>query len=178
MTLALSAGCDWVTRRGARPGMAAGKEPSEPRRGYTRATMNKLVTWLGTGTMAVTLWACGGKVIVGGGNAGNGGAGGGGEGGSITTGSGASTCGDVDLPSPADLMVCGGSVSAGSGGMTTCEQDFCDVSGNIFASVCTGSACACVINGQTKCSCATTSTNDICSTGSMPSCCPWVPIPL
>ncbi len=140
--------------------------------------MNKLATWLGTGTMAVTLWACGGKVIVEGGNDGNGGAGGGGQGGNITTGSGAPTCGDVELPSPADLTFCGGSASAGSGTATSCQQDVCDLSDNTFTSVCSGSSCACLVNGQTKCSCATSGTDDICSTSSTPSCCPWVAIPL
>ncbi|MFS8069701.1 MAG: hypothetical protein ACMG6S_25325, partial [Byssovorax sp.] len=95
--------------------------------------MNKLATWLGTGTMAVTLWACGGKVIV---------EDGGGQGGNITTGSGAPICGDVELPSPADLTVCGGSASAGSGTATSCQIDVCDLSGNTFTSVCSGSSCA------------------------------------
>lgn len=138
--------------------------------------MNKLITWLGTGTMAITLWACGGKVVVEGGDDSSGGAGGGGQGGNTTTGSGTPSCGDVALPSPAELAFCGDTSSATSGGMTSCQQDVCDASGNVFASLCSGSSCACLINGQTKCSCAAVGTEDICSTGTP--CCPWVPIPL
>lgn len=143
--------------------------------------MNKLITWLGAGTMAISLWACGGKVVVDAGGGGdsnsNGGAGGLGQGGDTTTGPGGPSCGDIALPSPAELVFCGGTGSATSGGMTSCEQDVCDASDNVFASVCSGSSCACIVNGLTKCTCATTSTNDICASN-VGSCCPWVVIPL
>jgi hypothetical protein len=136
--------------------------------------MNKIITWLGAGTMAAMVWACGGKVVVEGDGTGEGGAGGLGQGGGTTTGPNPLTCGDMPLPSPADLSFCGGSVvSAGSGGMTSCETDLCDSSGNTFAALCSGAACECIVNGITKCSCATTGVTDFCSDTP---CCPWIPI--
>lgn len=133
--------------------------------------MNKLISWLGAGTMAATLLACGGKVVVEGG----GGAGGLGSAGDTTTGSSPLACGDVTIPSPVELTPCGGSVAASSGGMTTCETDLCDANGNTFGAVCTGAACACTLNGVTKCSCTATGVTDFCSDTP---CCPWVPIGL
>lgn len=139
--------------------------------------MNKIISWLGAGSMAVTLLACGGKVVVDG-NASN-------TGGSTNTGVGGSTatgephsCGDLVVPSPATLTDCTpGTSGVGSGGPTTCETDFCDANGNVYGAICTGAACACQLNGFTKCSCATSGVTDFCSGGAI-ACCPWIAIPL
>jgi hypothetical protein len=131
--------------------------------------MNKIITWLGAGTMTLTLLACGGKVVVDGvGDDGVGGT-------TQTTGSSPpQSCGDVVIPSPADLTGCTGSV--GSGPPTTCETDLCDANGNVFAAVCSGGTCSCQLNGFSKCGCTTDGITDFCSQGTP--CCPWIPIPL
>jgi hypothetical protein len=136
--------------------------------------MNKIITWLGAGTMALTIGACGGKVVVDGAASNTGGAGGTGTGGTTTSGN-PQACGDLVIPSPVALTPCGVNSTAGSsGGMTKCETDFCDANGNIFGAVCTGPACACTLNGETKCTCAANGVTDFCSTTA---CCPWLPIP-
>jgi hypothetical protein len=137
--------------------------------------MNKTISWLGAGTMAVTLWACGGKVVVDGIGDNSGGAGSLGTGGSTSSGTIPLGCGNLVMPSPGELTPCTGGVGAGSGGMTTCERDVCDANGNILGAVCSGAACACQVNGITKCGCTTTGVTDFCSATP---CCPWFPIPL
>ncbi len=136
--------------------------------------MDKLISWLGAGATVFSLLACGGKVVVDAGGD-SGGAGGGGQGGNTTTGSSEPMCGDVVLPSPAVLTPCGD--TSGSGGTMSCEQAVCDPDGNFFLATCSGTSCACSINGTTKCTCATVGNVDVCGAGAMP-CCPWVPIPL
>jgi hypothetical protein len=130
--------------------------------------MNKLVAWLGTGTITLAVAACGGKVVVDGPGDSSGG------GSSQTTGSGTQqSCGDIVIPSPAELTGCTGGVGSGGG---TCETDMCDANGNVFAAVCSGTTCSCQLNGFTKCGCTTEGATDFCSVD-VP-CCPWIPIPL
>jgi hypothetical protein len=72
--------------------------------------MNKLVAWLGTGTITLAVAACGGKVVVDGPGDSSGG------GSSQTTGSGTQqSCGDIVIPSPAELTGCTGGVGSGGG---------------------------------------------------------------
>jgi hypothetical protein len=138
--------------------------------------MNKLATWLGAGTISLTVAACGGKVVVDGLGDNTGGASS--QSTSATTASGTPQhCGDIVLPSPAELIDCTpGTSGVGSGGPTTCETDMCDANGNIFEAVCTGGTCSCQLNGFVKCGCSTEGVNDFCASG--PACCPWIPIPL
>ncbi len=139
--------------------------------------MNKIITWLGAGSMALAVVACGGKVVVDGVGENTGGAGGTGSQstGSSTVSGTPQGCGDVILPSPGELMGCSGGVSTGSG-VTTCETDLCDANGNIFGAVCSGNTCSCQLNGFAKCGCTTAGITDFCSQGTP--CCPWNPIPL
>lgn len=138
--------------------------------------MNKLVTWLGGATITLAVVACGGKVIVDGPGENSGGAPNTTTTTSTTTSSGTQPgCGDIVLPSPADLTGCSAGVTTGSG-MTTCESDMCDSNGNIYGAICTGSTCSCQLNGFTKCGCTTEGVTDFCAAG--PACCPWIPIAL
>ena len=135
--------------------------------------MNKLLTWLGAGTISLTVAACGGKVVVDGLGGNTGGASS--QSTSTTTASGTPQgCGDIVLPSPGELIGCGGVVVFGP--PKTCETDMCDANGNVFGAICTGSTCSCQLNGFTKCGCTTEGVTDFCASG--PACCPWIPIPL
>ena len=136
--------------------------------------MNKMITWLGAGSLTLTVVACGGKVIVDGSSDNTGGAAN--QSTSVTTASGTQQgCGDIVIPSPLDLVGCSGSVGSG-GGTTTCESDMCDADGNVFGAVCSGNTCSCQLNGVAKCGCTTAGITDFCASG--PACCPWIPIPL
>ncbi len=136
--------------------------------------MNKIITWLGAGSMVLAVVACGGKVVVENGVENTGGAGGQTSGTSTVSGT-PQSCGDVVIPSPGDLSGCSGGVGSGPGQMT-CETDLCDANGNVFGAVCSGNTCSCQFNGFTKCGCTTEGITDFCSQGTP--CCPWNPIPL
>jgi hypothetical protein len=134
--------------------------------------MKNLITWLGAGSMAVAVVACGGKVVVDGVGDNSGGAS------NLTTSTASGSphsCGDLVIPDPVALTGCSGGVGSG-GGSQTCETDMCDSAGNVYGAVCKGNTCSCQLNGFTKCGCATDGITDFCSQGTP--CCPWIPIPL
>jgi len=123
-------------------------------------SMNKLGTWL---SLAFTLTACSGSVVVDG--PGNG------VGGQSGSGSFGESCDNP--PNPATLSFCGGSAAVGSGaGPIECASAYCDNAGNTYEADCTGTGCKCTRNGELKCTCSSDNGSDICGSGQT-HCCPW-----
>ncbi len=139
--------------------------------------MTRLLTLISACAVVGALAACGPKVVVDstGGTSGPDGTGGiassGGTAGSNGTGMngvGGGSC--FNPPDPATLTFCGGSGTGGGGGPASCENDFCDMHGNTWAAVCSGSTCQCKFNDDVVCTCALNEPGDICA--GTPACCP------
>ena len=139
--------------------------------------MTRLLTLMSACAALGALAACGAKVVVDtGSTSGPDGTGGiassGGTAGSNGTGMngvGGGSC--LNPPDPSTLTFCGGAGSgAGGSGGTFCENDFCDMHGNTWAAVCSGSTCQCKFNDVVVCTCALNEPGDICA--GTPACCP------
>lgn len=110
---------------------------------------------LGVAALSFSIWACGGKVVIVPDEMG-------GDGGGTSSGI---VC---SWPAPVgSLGFCGGSSSGGD-----CSSAYCDINGNVYESVCSGSSCQCRYNTQVSCTCAANDGTDYCSDG-VPSCCPF-----
>lgn len=119
----------------------------------------------GLAGVTVGVAACGGKVVLEGGNIG-------GEGGSSGQGTTTSTTGPggpfCSWPDPVgEMFFCGG--NAGAGG--ECAEVYCDSNGNQYEALCTEKACKCRYNGIDKCVCALNANGNFCN-GTIPKCCP------
>jgi hypothetical protein len=88
----------------------------------------------------------------------------------VTSGGGSPLCA---TPSPVGTIVlCGGSGTSGPGGPSSCSALACDDVGNVWESRCSGQSCACLFNGESRCSCVLNEPGlEFCSPG-INACCP------